>query len=189
MLVCLGCAVPSILYAGVLSIPASALLPKNNGVSYSTNGAYLGVGDTVAAPSFLAPVFLQQGATITDIILEAYDNSGDPEFGGHVIMNLVALRYNTIGVIATLGTGKGAAPGDTRVTATSNAVVDNSEFGYGISVDIINGSGGAWSQLFYKAIIYYTEKCPADFDKDGDVDGSDLEYFSQDFGEINCSAN
>ena len=174
-----------VLSAGVLSIPASALLPRDNTIAYDTNGARMAVPD-VGERVFLAPVFLPHGAQIDSIVLEARDPSGG-ELGGHVKMELVELRFNSVvAVIANLDTGILAAPGDTRVEQLLSYPVDNSENSYGISVVINNGNGGAWNQLFYKVMIFYTLSCPGDFDLDGDVDGSDLAVFSAEFGRTDC---
>jgi hypothetical protein len=104
---------------------------------------------------FLAPVFLPDGSTITDVTLEARDPSGG-EFGGHINMVLAETRYNTTLTLAELDTGIEAAPGETRISSVCNHSVDNSEFGYVVSITINNGTGGDWNLLFYKAIIHYT---------------------------------
>ncbi len=110
---------------------------------------------------FLSFIFYQSvreypdGSTITDVTLEAQDDSGG-EFGGHVKMVLSETRYNTVLSLVELDTGIEDAPGETRVSSASNHLVDNSEFGYVVSITINNGAGGAWSLLFYKAIIHYT---------------------------------
>lgn len=170
--------------AGVLSVPASALLPRDNTIAYDTNGVRMAVPD-VGERVFVAPVFIPDGAAITKFVLEARDSSGG-EFGGHIKAELAELRFNTALPIATLDTGIPDDPGETRVEQLLNFHIDNAEYGYGISVTINNGSGGAWNQLFYKVIIHYRFSCPGDFDLDGDVDGSDLAIFSQNFGRIDC---
>ena len=176
---------PSTLTAGVLSIPASALLPRDNGIAYDTNGVRIAVPD-VGDRVFLAPVFLPDGVTITDVTLEARDPSGG-EIGGHIKLELVESRYNQIITrIESLDTGIYDAPGETRISSAVDHLVNNSEFGYGISVVINNGNGGAWNQLFYKVIIHYVKDCEADFNLDGDVDGSDLAIFAADFGRTDC---
>ncbi|GAB4276339.1 MAG: hypothetical protein Kow0092_32110 [Deferrisomatales bacterium] len=171
-------------HAGVLSIPPSALLPRDNGIAYDSNGVRMAV-PVVGELTFLAPVFLPDGVTITAVVLEAHDGSGG-EFGGHVKMELVEMRYNTVRSLAALDTGIAAAPGDVRVSGVLHHAVDNSEFGYGISVVINNGAGGAWNQLFYKAVIYYEKDCVADFNLDGDVDGNDLATVSGELGRTDC---
>ena len=175
---------PSILTAGVLSIPASALLPRHNSIEYDSNGVRMAVPD-VAEHVFLAPVFLPDGVTITDVILEARDPSGG-EFGGHIKMELSETRYNTVLPLLGFDTGIEAAPGETRIVSAINHLVNNAEFGYGISIVINNGSGGPWNQLFYKVIIHYTKDCEADINLDGDVDGDDLSVLSEDFGRTDC---
>ena len=100
---------PATLMAGVLSIPASALIPRDNSIIYDTNG------ERMAVPR-----------------------------------------------------------------------VDNSEFGYGISIVINNGAGGPWNQLFYKVIIHYIKDCEADFNLDGDADGDDLSVLTEDYGREDC---
>jgi hypothetical protein len=176
---------PSILTAGVLSIPASALLPRHNSIAYDSNGVRMAVLAEFTDHVFLAPVFLPDGVTITDVILEARDPSGG-EFGGHIKMELSETRYNTVLPLLGFDTGIEAAPGDTRITSAINHIVNNAEFGYGISITINNGSGEPWNQHFYKVIIHYTKVCEGDFDTDGDVDGSDLAVFAADFGRTNC---
>jgi len=47
--------------------------------------------------------------------------------------------------LVELDTGIDAAPGEIRVSSSSNHSVDNSECGYVVSITINNGIGGEWS--------------------------------------------
>ncbi|MCP3890567.1 MAG: hypothetical protein GY702_17100 [Desulfobulbaceae bacterium] len=140
---------------GYVSIPPSALLPKDDSVSYSTNGAYMGTGAASKAV-FYAPVLLPHNATITSATLVANDNSGG-EFGGYVEAALVRLGNNSVTVISTMSTGGPGedTEGDVQLSETVNYNVDNSTHSYGISVGLHNGAGGAWSVLYYRFLIEY----------------------------------
>jgi len=139
----------------VISIPAPAFLPKDNSIRYDTNGVRLVVPDA-GDNTFMAPVFLPTNSRVTNIILEARDNSGGAS-GGHIKIVFSQIRYNTVLDIVNLDTGIASAPGETRIaSSTYDHLINNSEFGYVISLVINNGNGGAWNQLFYKVIIHYT---------------------------------
>ncbi|MBN2243918.1 MAG: hypothetical protein JW793_14625 [Acidobacteria bacterium] len=146
---------PGATQAEYLSVPAAALLPKDSGVTWSTNGVYLGTASGTSQ-SYHGPVFLPHQAVIRSFTLEAADNSSDVEFGGYVLAQLNIYRYNTVGTPVEIQTDGPTAPGEVRVTADNlNISVDNSEFSYGITVILNNGTGGAWSVLFHKIIIEY----------------------------------
>ncbi len=139
----------------VISIPAAAFLPKNSSIIYETNGVNLVVRDS-GSHAFMAPVFLPTNSRVTEIILEATDNSGGAS-GGHVQIDFIRVVNNTFDIIANIDTGIDAALGTIRISSSvSNHVINNSEFGYVISLVIDNGIGGAWNQHFYKVIIHYT---------------------------------
>jgi len=152
---------PAAASAEYLSIPAAALLPKDNTVTWSTNGVYLGTGSGTSQ-SFHGPIFLPHQAIIKSFTLEAKDDSSDVEFGGYVLAQLNIYRYNTVSTPVTIQTDGPTAPGEIRVTENNvNISVDNSEYSYGITIILNNGTGGAWSVLFLKIIIEY-ELPPAD---------------------------
>ena len=146
---------PAVFANDVISIPATAMLPKDHNVEYSTNGTYIGVPPGKSG-AFMAPLVLPQGAVITKVTMEAYDNHGG-QFGGYVRGILNEYRYGTVAAsIATFDTGGPDAPGDTRLSSGNlNYQVDNSEFSYGFSVDMNNVTGMGWEQLFYKFIVEY----------------------------------
>jgi len=146
----------SLLWAEVVSIPCSALLPKDHNVQYDCSGVRLVTADN-QGPVFTAPVFLPTGSLINQVTLEAADQSGG-EFGGYVKLELVRDRYNTFSILATLQTSGPDSPGDIRIDEilTPSVLVDNSEFSYHISVSLLNGAGGAYTTWFFKAIIQYT---------------------------------
>jgi len=142
---------PAAASAEYLSIPAAALLPKDNTVTGSGT-----------SQSFHGPIFLPHQAIIKSFTLEAKDDSSDVEFGGYVLAQLNIYRYNTVSTPVTIQTDGPTAPGEIRVTENNvNISVDNSEYSYGITIILNNGTGGAWSVLFLKIIIEY-ELPPAD---------------------------
>jgi hypothetical protein len=144
---------PQVAAADVTSIAASALLPKDNSVQYSTNGVGMYV-PPASVGNFLAPIQLPNGSRIHNVVLEALDNSGG-EFGGYVKVELVKMRYNAAWILTTCDTGIEPAPGDTRIPGGSiNELVDNSEFSYGLGIVMNNPSPG-WNLGFYKMIIEY----------------------------------
>jgi hypothetical protein len=180
--------------SGILSIPASALLPRDNTLAYDTNGVRMAFPTNIAGNQvFQAPVFLPHCAIIKVVTLEAMDSSGG-EFGGFVRSVLRSYRFNSFSNIATVQTTSFDAPGDTRVTISDlNHLVENDEFSYGIEVTINLGNGGPNSEWFYKVIIQYDlsdcnglADCEGDFDIDGDVDSRDLWVFVADFGRVDC---
>ena len=141
--------------AEYLSIPAAALLPKDNTVTWSTNGVYLGTASG-ASQSFHGPIFLPHQAVIKSFTLEAKDDSSDVEFGGYVLAELNIYRYWTVSTPVKIQTDGPTAPGETRVTEDNvNISVDNSEYSYGVTIILNNGAGGAYSVLFLKIIIEY----------------------------------
>ena len=146
----------SLLWADVVSIPCSALLPKDHNVQYDCTGIRL-VTANANKQDFTAPVFLPTGSSISNVTLEAADQSGG-EFGGYVKLELLRARYNTVSILATLQTSGPDSPGDIRIDEilTPSVLVDNSEFSYHISVSLLNGAGGVYSTWFFKAIIEYT---------------------------------
>ena len=146
----------SLLWAQVVSIPCSAMLPKDHNVQYDCSGVRLVTADS-QGPVFTAPVFLPTGSLINQVTLEARDQSGG-EFGGYVKLELVRDRYNTFSILATLQTDGPDSPGDIRIDEilTPSVLVDNSEFSYHISVKLLNGAGGTFTTWFFKAIIEYT---------------------------------
>jgi hypothetical protein len=148
-------------WADVISIPASALLPKGNysgsATQWSTNGITMQI-PPFTAQSFLAPLILPQHARITKVIMEAHDSTGG-EFGGYVRADLGRYQHNTVLVIvstAILDTGIEAAPGDVRVVADGlNHTVDNTEFSYGFGI-LMNNPTAEWGKImFYKFIVEY----------------------------------
>lgn len=146
---------PMTIRAAVVSIPASALLPKDPSFVYSSNGVNFVVPPASGAGYFLAPVFLPHRSRIKSMTLEAHDNSGG-EFGGYVKVELGEYQYNTFLTLATADTTIQAAPGDTREPVTGlNHVVDNLEFSYGLGVTI-NNPTATWEDLkFFKVVIEY----------------------------------
>ena len=146
---------PSLLRAEVVSIPCSALLPKDHNVEYDCTGIRLVTANN-QIQDFTAPVLLPTGSSINSVTLEAADSSGG-EFGGYVKLELLRARYNTVSVLATLQTSGPDSPGDIRIdeTLTPSVEVDNSEYSYHISVRLLNGAGGAYTTWFFKAIIEY----------------------------------
>lgn len=151
--------------AAYLSIPAAALIPKDEGVPYSTNGGYMAT-DYSQAAVFYAPVFLPDNALIKNITLEANDNSGG-ESGGYVRINLVNYSYDSYSILQTVQTGGTNVPieGNVQVSDAVDVSVDNLQYSYGIDVILHNGSAGAWSVMYYKCIIEYEDR---KWDADGD---------------------
>lgn len=135
-----------------MSVPATALLPKDNSVTWSTAGSYIGT-DVVDQKDFLGPVFLPHGAIIRKVTLEAHDNSTD----GFVRARVVEYKYNAlISLISELQTSNPLADGDQRIESSPlSHEIDNSDYSYGVGITLHNGTAGAWSTLFYKIIIEY----------------------------------
>ena len=92
----------SFLWADVLSIPCSALLPRTHNVEYDCTGIRL-VTANAEKQDFTAPVFLPTGSLIKKVTLEAADQSGG-EFGGYVKLELLRAIYNSYSLLATLQT-------------------------------------------------------------------------------------
>ena len=141
--------------AETLSIPASALLPKDDTVTWTTNGANFFSTTSHSPQNFYAPVYLPDGAIIRSVALEAYDNSGGAT-GGYVQLEFLRYQYNTVSFIADINTDQSGAPGDTRVVLSNiDRTADNSNFSFGISVIFHPGFGG-WPELaFYRVVIEY----------------------------------
>jgi len=141
-------------FPGYLSIPAASLLPRDNTIAYDTNGVRMFTtdGGTVV---FQAPVNIPNWSVITNVTLEAVDNSAD----GFAKATLREYKFNTFLSLATAQTDAATAPGDVRVVAPIGTSgyhqVDNQQFSYGIEVQLFNGAGGPGSVGVYKIIIDY----------------------------------
>ena len=175
----------------ILSIPAAALLPRDNTIAYDTNGVRMAV-PAAGNQVFQAPVFLPHLAIIRAVTLEAKDSSGG-EFGGFVRLILRKYRFNSYFNLATVQTTSFDAPGDTRVHISDlNLLVENDEFSYGIEVTINIGNGGPNSEWFYKVIIEYElneyelNDCECDLNSDGSCNGFDWLLFYPDWGRTDC---
>ena len=141
--------------ADTLSIPVAALLPKDNTVTWTTNGGNF-YSTSNSSQTFFAPVYLPDKAIIRSITLEAYDNSGGAA-GGYVQLELLEYQYNAVvSVMADINTDQPGAPGDTRVVLNNiDQTVNNFYCSYGISVIFHPGPGG-WGELrLYKVVIEY----------------------------------
>jgi len=137
-----------------LSVPAAALLPRDNTIAYDTNGVRMFTTDP-GQVVFQAPITLPNWSWITNITLEAVDKSSDPQFGGFVRVNLREYQFNAFSTLATVQTDAPTAPGDVRVGAPVGHVVDNDQFSYGLEVTLFNGAGGPGTVGLYKVVIEY----------------------------------
>jgi hypothetical protein len=140
------------LQAGVLSIPAAALLPKDNDISYDTNGVRMAVLDNATTEVFQAPASLPHNAIIERITLDGKDASGS----GFIQISLREYRFNTFLVLKTFGTTAGEAPGDIRRGRNVTHLINNRRFSYGVEVSINNG-GNANDVWYYRVEIRYMD--------------------------------
>ncbi len=101
----------------------------------------------------------------------------------HVVANLSELDGQVIGGVEVSVVGGG---GNDQGTLSLNGVINQFATG-GQEYYIDNVRSEAQVDMAFQLITPDdTDYCEADFDRDGDVDGSDLAVFSADFGRTDC---
>ena len=163
-----------------ITIPVCALNPLNNTTSYFRNAILLR-GDTVGGGnSFLAPVTIPDGSTITAIRLLVDDSAAAQN---------VTLRFWGASSFSSLNLGSiatGGTPGTSNLQLNLNHNVDNTVLAY--SVEVAWTTPNPVDQIRIGAIrIIYTPptaaaSCPGDVNDDLLVDGRDLTVFLSNFG-------
>lgn len=146
-----------------LVVPAAAFMPRCDEIEYTNNGYGLitdrdgtNPGAGCGAAQYWAPVYLPQAARLKTLTLRARDNStGD--IGREVRVKLVRARFTSVAVLAQVGTGNAAAPGDTERSvsiAGTPQVADG--WAYYLDLDLRRtGEGGATDLWFWEAEIEY----------------------------------
>jgi hypothetical protein len=138
---------PAVVY---VSVSGLALTPDHNQINgplgYLSDGEAfpLEAGDVFS----FAPVTLQDGAIISSLICVFRDDS----VGGYIQASLIRGPINTVDpviplqIVANTGTSEFGANADFQERSgpadAARALVDNSQYGYFLRVDFLNGPGG-----------------------------------------------
>lgn len=120
--------------AGYISIPAAAFQPAVDGFDYNNTGFYIVNLDGVST-SYVAPVSLPHGATVTKVTFY-YDDGSASNYASASLG-----RTNLLGLVDSMATilsddGKGSKA-DTTI---DYAVVDNANYGYYAAITLWDSS-------------------------------------------------
>lgn len=141
----------------VLSIPAAAFRPFEDGYDYQNDGRYLvhlhSPGGGTANGWYLAPVHLPQGATITRMTFYFYDDSTSDILAWLQRSDLAGNYYNMASVDSA---GYSAGWGNRSTTTIADPVIDNRYNSYWVIWDgpVYGGAGHEASGV--TMVIEYT---------------------------------
>ena len=130
----------------VLTIPAAAFTPFEDGYDYENHGRYLFIKSGVSGPYgwFSAPVSLPHGATVTKMTFHWYDDDTQG-LSRNGIARLQRTRFGqgNFEEMAYAETPNAASGyGSTSDTTISYATIDNSQYAYWVVWDLpVSGSG------------------------------------------------
>ena len=142
-----------------LSIPAAAFTPYKNDHVYTNDGHTLTPGNSSSA-SYLAPVQLPQGATVTDFTFYWTDCSND---NGYARLYRIDLAGNEISMVSPVSTSGGSSGGgggscstsSSNSTAISPAGIDNERYAYYVWLNLPTDTNGATVKA-HGVVIEYT---------------------------------
>lgn len=136
-------------YSGVVNIPAASLTPRFNTYIINNNGGFVD-SDSTGYVDFHAPLSLPDGAKITKIIMDAYDNSTRD----YISVNLRKSKYAAATNLVSINTTAAAAPGDQTYTQDNlDITIDNSNWTYFFDISFYNVA--TTSNRFYRLLVYF----------------------------------
>ena len=126
---------------GYLSIPVAALIPITKNYDYAKSSGYLYMQTGVG--TFHAPVQLPQGAAITKIRFNAYDNGSNYTYAKlRRISNANAANTDPMATLTTIGTLNSISWRRISTTAIAYKTVDNNNYAYRVEVHL-SGPGSS----------------------------------------------
>ncbi len=138
---------------GYLAVPPSALSPSIYDTQYRV-GSFL-YNDDANQAFFVAPVYLPNGAKVTKLSYQAYDNTG----GGWTYVNFRRTSNGASETIAATGASIDTGVWETYSTsAINNQIIDNSSYAYYVLVFLSGGQGA--NIKAGKIVIEYTYTTP-----------------------------
>ncbi|TFH64335.1 MAG: hypothetical protein E4G91_06130 [Candidatus Zixiibacteriota bacterium] len=135
-----------------LAVPSAAFVPSSNTYSYARSVGYLR-NTTTGSQIYFAPVFLPNGATVTDVKATFYDNDGS--YNGSI--QLIKIYMASGGEILMAYEATTSTPGFSTIVESSifSETVSNDGYNYYLIASLQYGSSSL-NMRFYGAEIVYT---------------------------------
>jgi hypothetical protein len=136
-------------YRGAITIPAASMQPRLDTYSINNVGGFLS-SNSIGHVNFYAPLILPNGARITKIVLDAYDNSTTSS----IDVSLKRGSYATASTLVKFDTTADEAPGDKRYTIDKlNIAIDNPNYAYFFELHFWNWN--STGNRFYRLVVYF----------------------------------
>ncbi len=142
-----------------ISLPAAAFTPYDNSYAYTNDGHTLTPGNSSSA-SYLAPVQLPQGATVTDFTFYWTDCSNDNGYARLYRIDLAGSEISMVSPVSTSGGSSGGGGGScstssSNSTTISSAGIDNERYAYYVWLNLPTDTNGATVKA-HGIVIEYT---------------------------------
>ena len=146
----------------ILSIPAGAFQPTNGTILYSNHGYYIKCKSNSPSCTFLTPVYLPNGATVSKLTFSYKDCSNND---GYISLYRITRNGTEIQMAHAVSSG-GSSSSDgssgsckeatASITAIDEPIIDNVNYAYYLWLNLLKDLNDVATQA-YSITIEYTE--------------------------------